>query len=345
MTTGFRGPLVGDNSTLGGAGIDLPIECTAGDTDMVGIFDDFNGIVEADTFGDATNWETVGWTLTDVGVPVADYITMNDPNGGQLPCDSLIRVVPGTTDDTGGTAQLDYINGAVGSPVALAAFPHLWIPNTSAGATILDDTSWLFACRLGLRADTTTGGSGAWDSKCFVGWAEAGVSPMMTAATGALTTGAGTGPKIGFHVPEDGSIDAICQRTETVAYVEGTNFTELVAAGGVDGTVANGAGTAGDTMWFDLALKMHITDMSDASANGYTEFFWRPVRPQTAVGAQRYQEHWQRHGTTLFNQTPSNDVTLVPTIEVINGPTADVDGEVYLDWWVFGCSRYSLLPR
>ena len=49
--------------------------------------------------------------------------------------------------------------------------------------------------------------------------------------------------------------------------------------------------------------------------------------------------------TVLLNQTPNHTVALVPTIEVINGPTANRDGVFLVDWWAFGCSRFSRLSR
>lgn len=343
MTTHFsRGLGVADNHPLRNLGI----ETLAGDLDMAFVFDDFNGVVPTEGFGDAANWETLGWVATDVGVPVADEAGMNDAADVDQWYPSCIRLFTGTADDAGGNLQLDRVNASL--PASSGAhFPHIWIPETAAGAAILDNTVLVFACRIGLRADLTTDGSGDWDSKCFVGWAEAGDTSVMTAATGAITI-ASTGPLVGFHIPEDGSIDGISHRTVATAMAEGTNFTELHAAGAVDGTVANGAAAAGDTVWYDLALRMHITDMSDDNANGATTFFSRRVPRVTGAPGHRYRAlpgeglgDWREHGTVLTNQTPNNDVALVPTIEAINGPTADRDGVVFLDWWAFGASRLS----
>jgi hypothetical protein len=361
--THWSGASAGDDRAMGGAAEEMHNIAMAGETDLITVFDDFNDIIPAFTLGEADTadanvnpWFDAGWIINDIGIPAADSISMNDPVGGQLPYNSCLRFVPGTTGDTGGNAQLDLVNATVASeddwtttlPSHTRNFPHIWIDETAAGAATLDNTTLVFACRIGLRADTTTTGAGAWDGKCFIGWSEAGVQPMMTAATGALITGAGEGPKIGFHIPEDGSIDGISQRTEDTAYAEGTNFTQLVPAGGVDGTVANGLETAGDTSWFDLALRMHITNMSDDDANGSTSFYWRKVNQNASAApgsAGARLNPWQRHQTVLSNQTPNNDVALVPTIEVIVGPTAGVDCEVFIDWWLFGKSRTSRLSK
>ncbi len=347
MSSHFKGPLLGSRFAMAGAAENLNIEAVAGESDLITVFDDFNGVVKGtDTFGGAAIFEDSGWVLTDVGVPTNDEIAMNDASNVDLWAPSCLYIYSGDADDAGGNMQLDLVNGAIGTLVGTPDFPHLWIPETAAGATVLDSTVWVFACRVGFRADLTTTDNGDWDSKCFIGWAEAGDTGILTAATGAIAQ-AETGPLVGFHVGEDGSLDGISQRTVNTAYAEGTNFTELYGAGGVDGTTANGAAAAGDTMWFDLALRMHITDMSDDDANGSTTFYSRRLQPSTYApgsGSDRgalSAGAWSQHSTVLLNQTPNNDVALVPTIEMVNGPTAGRDGVLFLDWWAFGCSRIS----
>ncbi len=341
MTTHFKHGLRGSTAAMAGAAEDLSIEALIGDSELVTVFDDFNSIVKGiDTFGASAIFEDSGWVLTDEAgaVPVVDAISMNDPSGTVYYEPSCLRIFTGTADDTGGNMQLDLLNGAVGTLISTADFPHLWIPDNggTSGAAVLDNTTWVFACRIGLRADLTVTGAGAWDSKAFIGWAAAGDTSVMDHDTGALTDAVGN--LHGFHIPEDGSIDGVSKRISGDSLVDGTNFTELVAAGGVDGTVANGAVTAGDTMWFDLALRMDITDESDDAANGVTTFYHRRV-PNKAVGAVG---PWRKHSTQLLNQTPNHSIHLVPTIEVLNGPTAGVDGVFMLDWWAFGTSRQSL---
>lgn len=347
----YSRPLGCDDKAMGGAAWNLGLEALLGESDMITVFDDFNSSIKGtDTFGGAAIFEDSGWVLNDVGAPAGDEISMNDPSNVTSWAPSCIRVFTGTGDDAGGNMQLDLVTGAIGTLVGTADFPHLIIPETGVDVAVIDNTVWVFACRIGLRADLSTTGSGAWDSKVFIGWAEAGDTGLLTAATGVITQPE-DGPLLGFHIPEDGSIDAIAQRTPNTAYAEGTNFTELVAAGGVDGTVANGAAAAGDTMWFDLALRMSVTDASDDAANGSVEFFHRRVAPTTpppgAIGHHFGGEAlgpWVKHDTVLLNQTPTeNAVALVPTIEAVNGPTAGVDGVFYLDWWVFGSSRFSRL--
>lgn len=366
MTYGasFSRPLGVDNKGKGGAALKLGIEGLAGETELVTVHDDFDGVLPTTTFGavsaaDGTvnTWEENGWVFTDVGAPTNDEVGMQDPADVDQWYPSCIRIFSGDADDAGGNMQLDFINstgvgtylGSTTNDLTFTRYPfrHLWIPETAAGAAVIDNTVWVFACRIGLRADLTTTGSGDWDSKCFIGWAEAGDTAILTAASGAITQPE-TGPLVGFHIPEDGSIDGICQRTVNTTYAEGTNLTELVAAGGVDGTVANGSTTAGDTVWFDLALRMVVTNMSDNTDNGFTQFFSRRLSPKTFVNASDTHPfagefvRWNAHETTLLNQTPNNDVALVPTIEMVNGGTAGRDGVLFLDSWTFGVSRLAL---
>jgi hypothetical protein len=355
----FQHGLGGSNKAMGGAAFNMGIEAQGGDTDMVTVFDDFNDVVPNDEFGAATGdadtspLGDAGWVLTDVGSPVSETVGINDPVDVSQGFESSLRIFTGTADDAGGNMQLDLINADLASAAnhltslsSRRSFPHLWIPENTT-ATILDNTVWTFACRVGMESGAA---DGLWAAKYYIGWAEAGDTGVLTAAGGAITQ-AETGPLVGFHCGEDGSIDGIAQRTVNTAYAEGTNFTELYAAGATDGTTANGATTAGDIMWFDLGLRMTITDMSDDTANGAVEFFTRRVLPHTGIVGQRshpptgLNPPWVRHPTALLNQTPNNDVALVPTIEVINSDDAGEDATFLLDWWAFGTSRYSLLPR
>ena len=349
--THWSGPLLSDNRALGGAAAEMHIDATAGEGDMITTFDDFDDVVNGiDTFAGAGIFEDSSWVLTDDPTTggTGEQISMNDPASGDLAewAPSCLRIFAGTVDDGGGNMQLDHVNGAYGTELTEARFPHLWIPDTTHGTEVLDNTIWTFGCRIGLRADLTTTGSGDWNTKVFLGWAAAGDVSVMDHDTGVITTTAGN--LHGLHIPEDGSIDGISRRITGDALVDGTNFTELVAAGGVDGTVANGATTIGDTMWFDLALRMTITDMSDDAANGATEFF---VRKVNSIGTGKPGQAganlngWGKISTVLLNETPNHTIALVPTIEVINGPTADRDGVFYLDWWTFGCSRRSRISR
>jgi hypothetical protein len=315
---------------------------------MITVFDDFNGQLKGtEGFGDNAVWEDSGWELADIGTPTNDEVSLNDASNTDVWAPSCIRIYSGDADDAGGNMQLDLITGEIGTLVGTCDFPHLVIPETDAGAAALDDTVWVFACRVGLRADLTTTGSGDWDSKFFIGWAQANDAQVMTAATGAITI-ASTGALVGFHINETGCIDGISHRTAATVMAEGTNYTRLGAAGTVDGTVANGAVTAGDTMWFDLALRMKITDQSDDTDNGETQFFWRQVPKVTGAPGDRDGDlpgegigQMTVHPTVLLNQTPNSAVGLVPTIEMINGPTAGRDGVAFVDWWAMGCSRYS----
>ncbi len=365
-----------NDKAFGGAGLNLPLECISGEGDMIAVFDDFNDVLPAVGFSDAlgatsTNvWEDNGWVMTeDAGVTaVGDTISMNDPVVGTniSDFDSCIRIFPGTADDSGGNMQLDLINTPAltdtdcgsSNDVSLLKrpFPHLWIPETATipaaggiAGEAWDNTTWVLACRIGLKADATAATAvTGWAGKAVIGWAAAGDTTIMDHTGGAMTTAEGN--LHGFHIPEDGSIDAISKRASGDAFTSGTNFTELIAAGGVDGTVANGARSAADTMWFDLALRMDITNMSDNDANGATRFYYRgPLNRNSGPESGRdvwdqpgqgYQP-WIAHSTVLTNQTPNHTIALVPTIEVLNSDDTGEDCLFFLDWWTFGRNRLS----
>jgi hypothetical protein len=293
----------------------------SGESDLVTVFCDFDSMLVGNGFGDAGVLETAGWVLTDVGAPVGDSVSANSIPATR-PFESCLRLDAGTVADTGGNAQLDAVNGPAGQAI-FDVYPHIWLPESGAGATILDNTSWTFACRIGLLSSAAT-----WDGKMFIGWAEAGDTGILTAATGAITQPE-TGPLVGFHVGEDGSIDGISQRTVNTAYAAGTNFTELYAAGAPNGN-------SGVIWWLDLAVRLDITDMSDNAANGRTTFYHRRVRSRTTDPTIN---PWIKHSTVLANQTPNNDVVLVPTIEVANGPANLSD--LFIDWWAFSATRFS----
>lgn len=321
---------------MGGAAEGLGIEALAGDTAMVTVFDDFNGVIEADAFGVGTTWETLGWEIADVGggAQTGDYIEMNDCKS-QVDFDSSIVIVPGDTADLGGNCQLDKVTGDEAAGTAVYEFPHMWIPSTGSGVTVLDDTTWVFATRVGFQSGDATAigaASGDWNGKTYIGWAVANDVNVMTNTTGAIVI-ASTGGLVGFHVTESGDIRGISHRTAATAMAEGTNYTTLLAAGGVDGNTGNGATSANQKMWFDLAVKLDITDMDDDDDNGYSTFYWRRVLPSKPLG------DWMKHPTVLENQTPNSATVMVPTIEVINGPAVVQECAVGIDWWAFARNR------
>jgi hypothetical protein len=347
---------------MGGAAENLGIEALAGDTDMVTVFDDFNHIMPnaplptVPTSDAATNaWTDCGWVISDAGAtttPVAGYIGMNNPATVTNDYSSCIKIYGGTADDEGGNFQLDLIAADLASAAnnltALSGrynFPHMWIPETAAiqeggllagdtANTALDGTTWMFACRVGFRSDdNATTGAGNWDSNTFIGFAKTAEAAVMTPTTGVISVAAADDVLVGFHIPLDGSIDGISQRVGNTAYAAGTNFTELRPAGSVDNTVANLCDVVGQTVWYDLAFRMDIIDMSDVANNGTTQFYWRRVLPGMQLG------DWNRHTTVLTNQTPNSATSLVPTIEHLNGLLADADSAILLDWWCFGRSR------
>lgn len=349
-------PIGASDKAFGGAGLNLGLDALMGETDMITVTDDFNGVLPGtEGFSEAAIWEDHGWVLTDVGVPVADEVSMNDVQSVTNWAPSCIRVYTGTDDDAGGNAQLDLINGGFVAPVAQLGFPHMWYPETAIGVTTLDNSDWVFACRIGLRADITAN-DGLWTAaapgaKMFIGYSVAGEAAIMTAATGAISVAAAADQLLGFHVQEDGSIDGISQRVGNVAYVEGTNVTTILPAGSASGTLANGAITVGDTMWFDLALRLSITDHSEA-ANGTTTFYSRKLIPNSGTPGRDVSDRvgegyapWVKHGTVLTNQAPLHTVSMVPGYECINGPTAGTDAVFFIDSWTFGTSRFSHYSR
>jgi len=359
----FSRALGAGEKAMGGAALNLPIGCMEGDTDMVGVFDDFNGMVAEHEAGIGTSLglKAMGWVLGDVGSASNETIAMNDTTDGTEHFNSCLSITAGDANDTGLNMQLDTLNATdadvASTPSQRHNFQHIFIPDLSAGATIMDNTTWTFACRIGLH---TTDAAGAWDGKLYIGWAEAGDTTILTAGgenAAALPDIAITsvGPFVGFTVNEAGRILGVSHRTVATAFVEGTNCTDLSgASGAVDGTVANGAATVGDTMWFDLALRMDVTNISDVNANGSTTFYHRgplnQVAPTNAgkdLLAQPGQGFmpWTQHATVLTNQCPDNTVLLVPTIELVNGATETEDVELFLDWWAFGTSRWSRMSR
>jgi hypothetical protein len=353
-----HGKALGASSTaMGGAALNLPIGCLEGESDMVYTFDDFNGVSDVDSFSGAGILEYSGWILTDDGsAPTGDTIGMNDAATTSADFDSCLRIFPGTADSSGGNMQLDHLNGAVSTEnLSTHDFKHLWVPEklgvpsrgAGGAATALDDTTWVFATRIGLNADVTGTGTN-WNGAMFIGWAAAGDTQIMDHDTGAITTT--NGELFGFHVNIDGSIEGVSKRTAGDAQVDGTNYSELLAAASADNTVANGARVVNDTMWFDLALRMDITDMSDDSGNGSTRFFHRgplnrvsplnPGRDEFAQPGQGYMP-WREHSTVLLNETPNGGDCHVPTIECLNGATGGLDCCMYVDWWMMGRSRVS----
>lgn len=332
MASHFRGPLL--LSDAAGPFSELAAEAAMGESDLVTIFDDFNNSVPSESFGDTAFWEAMGWTLVDAGVPVADTVVMN---GLASAMDSAIRINPGTAADTGGHMHILSTNGLT------LNFPHMVIPSSGAGAAILDNTVVVFACRIGLISNGT-----AFDGKAFVGFCIDSDTSILTAATGVITQ-AETGPLVGFHIAGDDApngILGISQRTVNTAYAEGTNKTELYPS-----TALTSGFTSGVAQWYDLAVRMDITDMSNNSANGQTTFYKRKVPQLTsapgAVSAEpptgKVLAPWTKHATVLSNQTMNAATTMVPVIEILNGPTQLSD--MLVDWWAFGISRYSRSGR
>jgi hypothetical protein len=308
-----------------------------GESEIVSVFDDFNGFVEDGTFGAVGGpMENQGWDMVDVGGPAGDYVEMNDETiEGDFY--SSLHIYCGTNADTGGNMQLLGAGATVTEPVSSGGggFPHIWIPGTGQSVTALDDTVITFGCRLGIVSNAVT-----YDGKIFIGFAEAGDTAIMTPATGAIVVA--TGGLQGFHIDGDtaNAMRWISQRTAGTALAEGTNMETLLT-----GTDITAGYTAGTPRVFDLTFRIHSSDMSDNAANGFGVCGWREVTGQTAPGMEGLALPGEGYvpynlSDTLDNQSPNSVAHLVPTIEVINGPTNLTQYKV--DWWFMGISRYTL---
>lgn len=321
-----------------GVGTNMNLFALDGESEIVTVFDDFNGFVASDTFGAVGGpFETQGWDFVDVGTPANDTINMNDPSI-QSDFYSCLHITCGdaASGDEGGNMQLRGASATIPTPTAAGGggFPHITIPD-SGTVTALDDTVITFGCRLGIVSNATT-----FDGKIFIGFAEDGDTAIMTAATGALV--AATGGLQGFHVTGDAeaSMRFISQRTAAVAFAEGTNMVALL-----DDTDITAGYTAGVPRVFDLTFRIHSTDMSDDDANGFSQCAWREVYGQTAPGMEAFALPGEGYNSynlsnTLTNQSPNSATHMVPTIEAINGPTNITQFKI--DWWTMGISRYTL---
>lgn len=340
----------GSSRAMGGAASGMGLECLTGDTEMVTTFDDFNGIVKQEGFDGVTNWETCGWILTEDqgagGAVTDDMISMNDGVNVTHDYSSCIRIFAGTDDQKGGSMKLDVINGATGASTVSRDFPHIWVPETAtipAGGQLsgaagdaaegLDNTTWAFATRVGFRSDdVAVTGAGEWEGAFFIGWVGSDLTSVLDHDTGVVTTTNLEG--VGFHVCILGEIYGVSQRLDADAVSAAVgNYTQIHPTGAVHNTVANNCSILGQTVWWDLALRMDITNMNDNDANGTTTFYTRRVIPGEPL------RPWAKHETVLTNETPNCDVALVPYIELINGTTADQDASVLIDWWAMGRNR------
>jgi hypothetical protein len=309
-----------------------------GESEIVSTFDDFNGYVQDEHFGGAANWETQGWALTDAGTtttPVADYMSMND---GSVDTDfySCIRFVAGTAADEGGNAQLLGAGQTLPASSGGGGFPHIWIPTSGMDTEVLDSTIITFACRVGVVSNAVT-----CDGKFFIGFAEVGDTSILTTTTGVITI-ASTGALFGFHFNADSqdTLRFISHRTAATAMAEGTNFTELTDS------IDTGY-TIGHPRVFDLAFRMVVSNMSDNANNGFSVAAWREVGGQANPGNEGISLPGEGYvpyslSDTLDNQNPNSATMLVPTVELLNGPTNQT--QLKLDWWAMGLSRYTLKP-
>lgn len=335
-------PLGGNRHALGGAGLNLDVSALGGETDMATAFEDFNQNVAL--AGAGANTPLPGWTATDI-TGVAGQVGIN-------PQVSLQHFASSLTITCGATA-----NGGLNlQPIGDSRSPYIWISD-DVTPTSQDQTIFTFACRVGLGNAI---GVGPWEGKAFVGFAGNPDAGVMTAVGGALAVPSFNG-LVGFHVAEDGHVDFVSQRLAATALVAGTNFTPVFPAGTIDFTFAE------QIVWLDLAFVLTFVDGSDATNNGSAEAFVRrvplPGGPVDTANTQvvgresRYTSGndvatdapWSPAGAVLLNQNPrpsSANGELIPTIELLNGPTgAAQQSTLLLDWWSMGHSRLSRRQR
>jgi len=192
----WAGPILGSNSSFSGLFEDIPADVIARAASPYKVwFEDFGE--ECTTSQAGTNLGTLGWSVTQVNTPAANTVGVIDRN--------LALVIDcGTTADTGYNLRFNTAPAAT----ATGDIHNIW-PQTQGTATLMDGRSMVVAVRLGLLQ-----GTDAWNSKLFVGIGPNDAS-MMLPTDGSLTITAGGG--FGFHIAEDGHMDAVIQPTTTAS--------------------------------------------------------------------------------------------------------------------------------
>jgi hypothetical protein len=318
---------------------------------MITTFDDFNDRRDAAAVAGAGD-PRPGWFSSVINVATGNLINLNDPGATPQPVafQSSLRVLPGTIEDAG--VNLQIVGGTDGSS------PHVWIQDRDADAAGGDNTSIVFACRVGVGLAAAAAGE-VWQGKFFVGFAISGDVQVLNNTTGEIDL-ATDGPLLGFHMAEDGHIDLISVRDGIAGpLVDGTHFTQLVDTSW-NANLQPELGTANhQPTWFDLALRVETRDVSNAADNGAVQGFVRrlqtdasranvtpipgrrPIEPSHPDSANPLD--WRPQGVVLENQVPHDTgLEVVPTVEIQNGG-AVVGEDVYflMDWWAMGISRAS----
>ena len=189
----------------------------------------------------------------------------------------------------------------------------------------------MFATRVGFRAEEDGTGDGAWEGGFFIGWAASGDTSLLVHDTYIMEA---ANQAFGFHVCSEGEIYGVSKRIEADAVTAAVgNRVELQPADSVSNTLANSCDVVGQTVWWDLAMRMDITNMSDDDDNGTTRFWTRRVLPGATLGP------WNPGPNILTNETPNAPDAVVPHIEVIASAAAGEDLCTYVDWWAMGRTR------
>lgn len=334
MATGYSSrhskPLGGNRHALGGAGLNLNVAALSGESEMVHVFDDFDDAHVAAAVGNDD--PRTGWLSTVRGAPAGHNVNINPliPSGRHYSC---LTVVAGTVASTG-------INVLVDDP-ALASNPIInWPDRTDTEA--MDNTSYVFACRIGMRISAGS----VWDGQAFIGIAEeTDVGILNLVATAGLESPTSNG-LIGFHIASDGHIDLISMREGKV--ITAANFTQVVSTNWNQNL---GTGDHNIT-WFDLAFRAEVTDWGDDADNGAVIGYHRQLGGALPSPGRRPVEQsspttpninaWVENPTRVLNETPfdAGINQTVPAVEVINGLGPNLS-EVWVDWWLQGISRMS----
>lgn len=282
-------------------------------------------------------WDQNGWRWWWSGTPYTagtkPHIAMNNRDSGQS-FQSALRFFFGGLSGTGQIYQLDkrwWVHTHSGD----APLANFFVPDRDI-ATSLDGKVLLAAYRVGFREDHPSDGTdcnGDWNHGAFIGQA----SPPQPYTADKVILDPATkliaqpeqSSLWGWHARPDGSLWGISQRTIDTPYVEGTNETQVIGPGGLDGTIANGTLYDGGTLWFDLVASLEVTDWSDDQSNGQSRFWHRKVVP----GLGSTQVPLIEHGTALPNQIPGesdDDDDLIFSLEGNHGVTAGCDGSFFL---------------
>jgi hypothetical protein len=256
----WEGPLLGNHRTFGGLYENAPIHhpSVAG-SKFKTWYEDFQYACVASQAG--TNLGLQGWTVTEIGAAA-------DKTAGITTQDQCLLLNCGTTVDGGYNIQHNaaYAAGALG-PLHQVAGP---ITSTT---TLMGNRELIWATRIGYFGQTATN---VWSAgigpKALLGWGVTDTS-LMTPATG--VTSIATGGGIFFHIREEGTLRAVCQRTGTASTVD------------IITTMPNPTSTTVLGNWIELGFHAYwASDPTNATFNGWTDFYVNGVKRTSITNFQ-----------------------------------------------------------